>query len=320
MDPDIKIEEIELSHQKLQPFLVKTPVLPLKIAEDDDFKSVEAKLELFQFAKSFKTRGTLLAMLDLDQESKERGVVACSGGNFAIAVAYVSKKLRIDATVVMPKTASPIRQKTCRDFGANVVLADRIEDVFHEAQKIANHQGRTFLHPFEGKAMTLGAATMAYEFFHQSPGLEVVIAAIGGGGMASGVALAFKLLNPNIRVIGVEPRGANSMHLSFASGKTEKLKQVDTIADSLGSPLTEPYSFRLCHQYLDELVYVEESEMKETMKSLFYDYGLVVEPACAAGLASAHAALKQKLQHKKVGLFFCGSNIDLDRFRELTHI
>ena len=260
----------------------------------------------------------MLAVESLNPDQKERGVVACSGGNFALAVSYVANQLGVPATVVMPSSASLVRQEGCKKLGAQVFLESDIGKVFDTAQLISKNEGKEFLHPFEGRDMTLGAASMAYEYLNEFPQLDVLVAAIGGGGMASGVSLAAKLINPSIKVYGVEPRGANTMHLSFESGKPEKIDRVDTIADSLGSPRSEPFSLSLCQNYLDRLVYVEESEMIEAMRILFHHHSFAVEPACAAGLGSLLGSLKVEVREKKVGLFLCGSNIDFSRFQNLT--
>jgi threonine dehydratase len=174
--------------------------------------------------------------------------------------------------------------------------------------------------PPRGRRSTVaaGTATLGEEFIRQVPGLDAVIVPIGGGGLCAGVATAVKLLAPGCRVIGVEPAGADTMHRSFQAGQVQAIERVATIADSLGAPFAMPVSFELCRQHVDELVRVEDAELRDAMRLIHRTLGLAVEPACAASTAALLGPLAGRLDHARIGLVFCGSNIDVASFARLT--
>ncbi len=272
--------------------------------------SVVLKLELFQYSGTFKPRGALVNMLDLESSALARGVTAVSAGNHAMAVAYAAQVLGTTAKVVMPETANPMRVQGCRDLGAEVVLARDVHAAFDEVQRIEAEEGRAFVHPFEGFRTILGTATLGLELASQVPDLEAVIVPIGGGGLCAGVATAVKLVLPRCRVFGVEPEGADSMHRSFASGKPEAIDRVDTIADSLAAPHAAPYSFSLCRRFVDELVKVDDDALRRAMRLIFDGAKLAVEPAGAAATAALVGPLADRLRGQRVGIMVCGSNKD----------
>jgi threonine dehydratase len=267
------------------------------------------KLEILQHTGSFKVRGALLAMLQLDADQLARGVTAVSGGNHAMAVAHAAKSLGTHAKVVMPATANIARIEACRSLGAEVVLVADIATAFTAVARIEAEERRTLVHPFEGEAMALGSGTLGMEMLRQTGQLDTVFVAIGGGGLAGGVASAIKQLQPRCKVIGVEPVGADSMHRSFAAGGPQRIERVATIADSLGAPMAMPYSYALCRRYLDELVLVDDDALCRAMWLLFADAKLAVEPAGAAGLA-AMLQLGDRLRGQRIGLILCGANVD----------
>jgi threonine dehydratase len=275
------------------------------------------KLELFQHAGSFKPRGALCVMLDLPREALARGVTAVSAGNHAMAVGYAARALGTSAKVVMPRTANPARVEGCRAYGAEVILVDDVHQAFARAKEIEAQEGRSFVHPFEGPLTALGTATLGLELCEQAPQLDAVIVPIGGGGLCAGVAAAVKQILPRAQVYGVEPEGADSMHRSFKSGKPESIEKVRTIADSLGAPHAAPYSFALCRRFVDELVLVNDDQIRAAMRLLFRGAKLAVEPAGAAATAALCGPLRERLQGKNVGVIVCGANIDAPTFARL---
>jgi threonine dehydratase len=276
------------------------------------------KLELFQHAGSFKARGVMLRMLDLDDDARSRGVTAVSAGNHAMAVAHVARALGSHAKVVMPSNANPARVAACRALGAEIEQLDDIAQAFARVEEIERTEGRTFVHPFEGEHMALGAGTLGFEFLRQVGQLDALIVPIGGGGLAAGVANAVKQLQPRCRVIGVEPDGADSMHRSFAAGSPQRIDRVATIADSLGAPMAMPYSFALCQRFVDQLVKVDDDALCRAMWLLFTDAKLAVEPAGAATTA-AMLQLGDELADQRIGLIICGANIDEQTFADCLH-
>lgn len=322
--PDL--EEIRAARRELGDRVRETPVWEWRGRELDETLApgtrVFLKLELFQYAGTFKPRGALLNMLELSEGELARGVTAVSAGNHAMAVGFAARALGSTAKVVMPKKASPARVEGCRAYGAEVVLVDDVHAAFAEVERIEREEGRTFVHPFEGRRTALGTAGVGLELASQVPpedgGLDAVIVPIGGGGLAAGVSNAIKLAQPECRVYGVEPEGADTMHRSFAAGSPQAIDRVDTIADSLGAPHAAPYSFALCRRFVDRLVTVSDDALRSAMRLLFREAKLAVEPAGAATTAALVGPLREELAGKRVALIVCGTNLDTETFSRLV--
>lgn len=268
------------------------------------------KEELFQRTGTFKPRGALSVMLDLRPDALSRGVTAVSAGNHAMAVAYAARVLGTTAKVVMPRSASPFRVTRCRELGAEVELVEDVHRAFDRVRQVEREEGRTFVHPFEGPLTALGTATLGFELTEQVEGLDAVIVPIGGGGLCAGVAAAVKLARPSCQVFGVEPTGADTMTRSLAAGTPQAIDAVRTIADSLGAPHAAPYSFDLCRRYVDEVVLVDDDQLRQAMLLLFVSAKLAVEPAGAAATAALCGPLRERLAGRRVALIVCGANID----------
>jgi threonine dehydratase len=317
----LSLDEIRLAAGQLADRVVRTPVHRLYTPEVEQALGATTetwlKLELFQRTGTFKARGALLNILALSEDARKRGVTAVSAGNHAAAVAFAAKTVGISAKVVMFASANPFRVDLCRSFGAEVVFAENAHAGFELAARLAEQEGRTLIHPFEGRTTALGTATVGLELCEQIPGLDAVIVPIGGGGLCAGIASAVKLLAPRCEVFGVEPEGADSMHRSFAAGEPRSIERVATIADSLGAPYALPISFELCRNNVDGLVLISDAEMRAAMRFLLRNAKLAVEPAGASATAALLGPLKERLRGKRVGLIVCGSNIDSATYARL---
>jgi threonine dehydratase len=193
-------------------------------------------------------------------------------------------------------------------------MADDGRSAFARAEALARDEGRTLVHPFEGRFTSLGTATLGWEWCAQLPSLDAVIVPIGGGGLMSGVASAVKVASPGTRVYGVEPVGAAVMQRSFETGAPARWDDVRTIADSLAPPFTTPMAFTLCKRHVDALVQVTDGELLDAMQLIYDAAKLAVEPAGAAATAALCGPLRDALRGKRVGVLVCGSNIDLATF------
>ncbi len=316
------VDAIRANRARLGDLVITTPVRQLV---DDALDAavgastrVWLKEELFQRTGSFKPRGALSVMLDLDAPALERGVTGVSAGNHAISLGYSARMLGTTATVVMPKNANPFRVQVCRELGTNVVLVDNVHDAFERVKEIEEEEGRTFVHPYEGPKTALGTASVGMEFIDQISAagttLDAVVVAAGGGGLTGGVACAVKQMSPATAVYVVEPEGADSLSRSFKAGSPQSIDAVHTIADSLGAPRCEPYSFALNQQFVDEVVLVDDDQIREAMRLTFRVAKLAVEPAGAAALAALMYPLRHRLDGQTVGLVVCGANIDPETF------
>ncbi len=319
------LEAIRANRARIAPYIVTTPIRRL---EDDavcaavgSLTQVWLKEELFQRTGSFKPRGALSVMLDLDAAQLARGVTGVSAGNHAISLAYCARKLGSTAKVVMPQNANPYRVQMCRDLGAQIELVVDVHRAFERVKEVEAAEGRVFVHPFEGPKTALGTASVGLEFIEQMQAagqqLDAVIVAAGGGGLTGGVACAVKLTSPQTSVYVVEPEGADTLSRSFKAGSPQSIDAVRTIADSLGSPRCEPYSFALNQRFVDDVVLVSDEQIRAAMRLMFSGAKLAVEPAAAAPLASLMHPLRARLDGRCVGLIVCGANIDAPTFAKL---
>lgn len=301
-------------HRELQPWVHTTPVVTRSDFGPVAGTEIAFKLELLQASGTFKARGAFSNLLALDDIQRKAGVTCVSAGNHAVAVAYAGMHLAIPAKVVMIKTASPARVALCRQYGAEVILAEDGPSAFETVRRVQSEEGRFFVHPFNGYRTVLGTATLGHEWLQQAGDLDAIIIPIGGGGLMAGVSTAVKLVAPHCHVIGVEPQGADAMHRSFAANGPIKMGPMQTIADSLMAPHTEQYSYALCRQHVDRLVTVSDVELRVAMRLLFEQLKLATEPACAAATAALTGALRDELSGKRVGVLLCGTNTDPTTF------
>lgn len=318
------VEAIRANRARLGDLVIKTPVRQIfddaMAAAVGPSTRVWLKEELFQRTGSFKPRGALSVMLDLDKDALARGVTGVSAGNHAISLGYSAKILGTTAKVVMTKTANPYRVQMCRDLGAEIELVDNIAMAFERVKEIEETEGRTFVHPYEGPKTILGTASVGLEFVDQvseaGGSLDAVIVAAGGGGLTGGVACAVKQMSPGTEVYVAEPEGADTMYRSFIEGSPQSIDAVRTIADSLGAPYCTPYSFSVNRKFVDEVVLVNDDQIRDGMRMLFRAAKLVTEPAGAATTAALMYPLRSRLEGKSVGLVVCGANIDAKTFAQ----
>lgn len=314
--------EIAAARSALAGRILRTPVL--RLSPDrfggllPDGAEIWMKLELFQETGSFKARGALLSMDALPPAARAAGVVTASAGNHARAVAWAARREGVSAKIVMPEGVDPARIAACTALGAEVVLEPSLLTVFDRMQRIAAAEGRAVLHPFEGPLLTLGTATCGAELAEDVPGLDLAVIPVGGGGLLSGMAPAIRMAAPGARVWGVEPEGADAMARSFAAGRTVRLDRVETIADSLGAPMTLPHSFAVARAHAAGIVRVSDDALRAGMRLLHEALRITAEPACAAGLAALLGPLRAEAEGRRVGLVACGSNISVARFAALA--
>jgi threonine dehydratase len=316
------VDQIRANRARLGDLVVTTPVRRVADAALDDAVGattrVWLKQELFQRTGSFKPRGALSVMLDLDADALRRGVTGVSAGNHAISLAYSAEILNTTAKVVMPETANPYRVSLCKSFGGLVEFVATVHEAFARADVIAANEGRSLVHPFEGPKTALGTASVGLEMIDQmhdiGESLDAVIVAVGGGGLSGGVASAVKQMSPTTKVFAVEPEGADSLSRSFEAGSPQAIDAVRTIADSLGAPRCEPYSFALNRRFVDGVVLVSDDQIRQAMRLLFYSAKLVTEPAGAAALAALMYPLRDRLEGTSVGIIVCGANVDAESF------
>lgn len=270
------------------------------------------KAENLQRAGSFKIRGAVTKMASLTEEEKARGVIAASAGNHAQGVALAAQALGISATICMPAGAPITKVEATANYGAKVVLqGDTYDDAFQHAQELQSLHGYTFIHGFDDPYTIAGQGTIALEIFDELPDVATVFVPIGGGGLASGVALALKALKPDVRVVGVQAAGAPAVYLSQRKGELVYTDSVRTIADGIAIKRPGKLNWDLMHKYVDEVVLVDEEEIAQSILMLLERAKMTVEGAGAVGLA---ALVGGKVPHVRgpVCVILSGGNIDVN--------
>ena len=271
------------------------------------------KLEYLQRTGSFKERGARNALLLLSDEQKQRGVIAASAGNHALGVAYHAQLLGIPATVVMPRFAPLTKVANCRRFGARVLLEGmNIAEARRKADELVAAERLTYINGFDDPAIIAGQGTIGLEIAAQVPKVDAVIVPIGGAGLIAGVALALKTLQPQARVIGVEPERAASFTAALAAGHPVAIELKPTLADGLSVPKVGENAFRLARELVERTVLVREQHIARAVLQMMELEKAVVEGAGATPLAACLAGLVPELIGKRVVLPLCGGNIDMN--------
>ncbi|MBE3036118.1 MAG: pyridoxal-phosphate dependent enzyme [Candidatus Atribacteria bacterium] len=271
------------------------------------------KPENLQVTGSFKLGGAINVIVNLTDEQKKKGVVTCSAGNWAQAVAYASRIFKIRSVIVMTENASPTKINATRGYGAEVVIYGRnSNDVVNKSMEIAKAEDLILLSPFEDDYLIAGHGTIGLEIMKEKPDTEVVFCPIGGGALISGIALAIKAKNPKVEIIGVEPENANAMWLSLKQNIITEKENVNTIADGLALKKPGIKPFNIVRKYVDDVVLVTEDEIKKALVFLLERAKLLVEPSGAVSIAAA-ISNQLKLKDKEVVAILSGGNIDLDK-------
>ncbi len=308
--PSLSLDEIRSAAERLHGRINVTPVVPWQGRELQSLLGpetrVSVKLEQLQRSGTFKARGALTAMMSAGTDALSAGVTAFSAGNHAVATAYAAACLGTHAHVVMQQSANWLRVAKARAYGAEIETAVDGAAARRRAEELVAQEGRFFVHPFENRDTVRGTATLGLEWIEQDDPLDAVIVSVGGGGLISGIASAFRLLSPDTRIIGVEPEGADVLQRSLEAGTPQTMPTVTTIADSLGPPAA----------YVHEFVRVSDQQIREAMALLFYDLNQAVEPAGAAATAALMGPLRERLRGQRVGVLICGSIIDAESFAE----
>ena len=270
---------------------------------------VYIKPENMQVTGAYKIRGAYYKISTLSQEEKERGLITASAGNHAQGVAYAAQAAGVKATVVMPTTTPLVKVNNTKDYGAQVILHGAVvDDAAELAGRLSQSEGYTSIHPFNDPVLATGQGTIAYEIFSDLPDVDIILVPVGGGGLASGVATLTKLLNPNVKVIGVEPTGAASMKASLEAGHIVTLDKVDTIADGVAVKTPGDKIFPYIQQNLDGIITIDDHELVDAFLDMMEKHKMIVENA---GLLSVAALNHLDCKGKNVVSVLSGGNMDV---------
>ena len=317
MDNMVSFKEIEEAYDILKDVVKNTPLEKNRTFSKFTNSNVYLKLENLQNTGSFKIRGAYNKIFHLTDDEKKRGVVCASAGNHAQGVAHASTLLGVKSTVYMPIFAPPTKIIATKGYGANVVLeGNTYDDAYAAAKKLADEKGLTFVPAFNDDFVIAGQGTIGIEIFEELKDVDVVVVPVGGGGLISGIALALKHLKPEIKIIGVEADGAQSMKRSLEKNKIIPLKSMSTIADGIAVKTPGDKTFEIIKKQVDDFVVVDDEETSKTLYMLLQRAKLVVEPAGAVSLA---ALINKKINFpgKNIVSVISGGNINLSLLTQI---
>ncbi len=309
MEFDVPLEAFRQARARLAPYTRHTPIAPWPSLHDDAPPGLRLKLENMQVVGSFKPRGVCNHMRQLAPNQRKLGVIAASAGNHGLAVAYVARQLGIPAIIYLPQVASADRVARIQAWGAVVVqYGTAYEDAHHLALEHAAAEGLTYVHSFDSESTLAGHGTLGLELLEDVPEMDCLLVAVGGGGLIAGVACALKNINPQIKIIGVEPVGAPSMSRSVQAGRVIELTEVKTIADTLATRSVVERTLVLTQRYVDDIVLVTDAQIAAATRWLWSEANQLVEPSGAAALAAALYGAADMHPYQHPVALICGGN------------
>jgi threonine dehydratase len=303
------LDKFEEACEAVKKVTLRTKLIYSDYFSDTTGNKVFLKPENMQFTGAYKVRGAYYKISTLSEEERNRGLVTASAGNHAQGVAYAAKMYNAKAIIVMPTTTPLIKVNRTKGYGAEVILYGNVyDDAYQYAKKLAEDEGYTLIHPFDDEVVATGQGTIAMEIFKDLPIVDIILVPIGGGGLAAGVSTLAKLLNPNVKVIGVEPLGANCMEESLKAGHVCTLNHVDTIAD--GTAVKTPGSnvFPYIQKNIDEIITIDDRELIVSFLDMMENHKMVVENS---GLLTVAALKHLDCKNKKIVSILSGGNMDV---------
>lgn len=308
------MDELTLEKFEEASEIVKQVTLETKLVYSEYFSAqtgnrVYFKPENMQYTGAYKVRGAYYKISTLSEEEKSRGLITASAGNHAQGVAYAARLAGVKATVVMPTTTPLIKVNRTKGYGADVVLeGDVFDEACAHAYKLAEEHGYTFVHPFDDLDVAAGQGSIAMEIIKELPTVDYILVPIGGGGLCTGVSTLAKMLNPKIKVIGVEPAGASCMKESLRQGKVVTLPQVNTIADGTAVKRPGEKLFPYIRENVDEIITIDDNELIVAFLDMVENHKMIVENS---GLLTVAALKHIKAEKKKVVSILSGGNMDV---------
>jgi len=309
----ISLADVEAAAARVKGRVRQTPLNPLSHIKTPltPQGGIDAKLESLQVTGSFKARGAVSKLLSLDEAAVRRGIVTASGGNHGIAVAYAGWIAGTPTTIVTPVNVSPLKADKIRAWGATLIIeGEMFDDCARVAEGLVASKGLTYLHPFADPMVMAGQGTIALEMLAQDPDIDTILIAIGGGGLISGMAVAAKALKPSIRLVGVEPVGAPTLHASLAAGRVVTLDRVETRVPTMAARATDPMNFAIARKFVDRVVLVEDDAMLAASRHLWFETGLAADLSGAASLAALETGAYVPEPGERVCALICGAGAE----------
>lgn len=317
MERELNMQEVYRASYVLKPIIRETLLIPSSKVREG--AQIFIKPENLQVTGSFKVRGASYMVSQLSEEEKERGVIACSAGNHAQGVALSAQKYGIPSIICLPEGAPISKVEATRSYGAELCLVPGVyDDAYNRALQLKEERGMTFVHPFNNPLVIAGQGTIGVEILNELPEVDVIIVPIGGGGLIGGIAYVAKQLNPNIKVYGVQAKGAPSMLESIEHGHIERLSAVSTIADGIAVKEPGDLTYNLCQKYVDGIVTVSDDEVCAAILLLLEQHKMIAEGAGAVSVAAAMFC-NLPLEGKKTVCVVSGGNIDVTTLNRIIN-
>ena len=305
----LTLEKFEEACEEVKKVTLETKLIYSDFLSKQSGNRVYLKPENMQFTGAYKVRGAYYKLSTLAEEERERGLITASAGNHAQGVAYAAQCYGVKAVIVMPTTTPLIKVNRTKGYGAEVILhGDVYDEACAHALQLAEEKGYTFVHPFDDLAVATGQGTIAMEIVKELPLVDIILVPIGGGGLATGVSTLAKLLNPKIRVIGVEPAGAACMQESLKENKVTTLANISTIADGTAVKTPGEKIFPYIQQNLDDIITVEDAELVVSFLDMVENHKMVIENS---GLLTVAAIKHLDCRDKRVVSILSGGNMDV---------
>lgn len=320
----VTYQDVLAAHRVLKDVVIKTPMRRDSFLSEKYEANIYLKQENAQKVRSFKLRGAYYAIHNLPEDQLKCGVVCASAGNHAQGVAYTCQELKIPATIFMPTTTPQQKITQVKFFGGEYASIALVGDTFDESASAAidyaHREHKTFIDPFDAPDVIAGQGTVATEIFdaasQEGLKVDVIMAAVGGGGLISGVSLYSKYISPETKIIGIEASGARSMQAAFDHQSPVKLESIDKFADGIAVQKVGQLTYQIAQKNVDELISVDEGLISSTILELYSKQGIVVEPAGAASVAGLER-IKDEIKGKTVVCIISGGNNDINRMQEI---
>lgn len=305
----LTLEKFEEASEVVKKVTLETKLVYSGYLSAQTGNKVYLKPENMQLTGAYKIRGAYYKVSTLTEEERKKGIITASAGNHAQGVAFAAKEFKTKAVIVMPTTTPLIKVNRTKSYGSEVVLyGNGYDEACSHALKLAKENGYTFIHPFDDPAVATGQGTIAMEIFKELPLVDYILAPIGGGGLACGVATLAKMMNPKIKVIGVEPEGAACVKASLEAGKVTTVKHVSTIADGTCVKTPGKETFSYLQKNLDEVITVSDADLIVSFLDMVENHKMIVENS---GLLTVAALKQMRVKNKKIVSILSGGNMDV---------
>lgn len=308
----ISLEDVQAARARIAPHVRRTPVLETSgLKQPLPWERVTLKLECLQVTGSFKARGAMNRVLAAPADELRTGLVTASGGNHGLAVARTAHVVGVSATIFLPASVSPAKVDKLKGWGAQIEIQGEVFDQANEAAlAFARQAGALYVHPYADPLVVAGQGTLGLDILEDLPDLDVLLVAIGGGGLIAGVATAIKALRPSVRIIGIEPEGAPTLHASLAAGRVVTLPEITTAVATMAARRTDERVLEVAQKHVEKIVLVSDDAMRQAARWLWFEAGVAADLSGAAAIAALQSVSLDLPPDANICALVCGAGPD----------